>query len=102
LSTFGRRRIPVGERDQIAGIHFSKGWSMKLRYLAIVLAMLMIGVFAGTGCSTSNEENLTGSTPVVAKKEGAPNLQGYADAVKYTEEQQKARNAEAKAARKKP
>jgi hypothetical protein len=74
---------------------------MRIRYFAMVLTTFMLGIFLGTGCSTSNEGAI-GPTPVVPQKEGVPALSGYADAVKYMEQQQKAKSAEAKGAGKKP
>jgi hypothetical protein len=77
---------------------FSKGWSMKLRYLAMPLTMFMLSVFLGTGCSSSNEEDITGPTPKGAVS--AP-VKSYGEAVKIMEEEQRAKAAEAKGAKKK-
>lgn len=74
---------------------------MRIRYLAMALTTVMLGVFLSSGCSTSNEEAI-GTTPVAPPKAGVPELKGYADAVKYTEEQNRAKNAAAKGASKKP
>jgi hypothetical protein len=75
---------------------------MRIRYLAMVLATVMLGVFLSTGCSTSNEEAIKGPTPVVPQDPGAPVITTYGEAVKQSEAQAKAKAAEAKAARKKP
>jgi hypothetical protein len=72
------------------GIHLSKGQLMKRRYLATVLTMMMPIVSLSAGCDPSNEESVKGPTPVVTPKADAPALHGYADAVKYMEEKQRA------------
>ena len=60
---------------------------MRIRYFAMVLATVMLGIFLGTGCSSSNEEAIKGPTPVVPQQAGAPVIKTYGEAVKYSEEQ---------------
>jgi hypothetical protein len=74
---------------------------MSIRHLAMVLAPVMLGIFLGTGCSSSNEEAITGPTPVVPQEAGAPAITTYGDAVKHSDAQAKAKAGEAKAASKK-
>jgi hypothetical protein len=70
---------------------------MRKRYLVMVtLGLLVIG-----GCSTANEENLGGPTPVVPKQAGDPEISGYAAATKHIADQsQKIRTTKGEAAKK--
>jgi hypothetical protein len=68
----------------------------------MLMMVFVLGAFLSVGCSDANEEALSGPTPVAPPKPGVPQLKGYADAVKYTEEQQRAKAAEAKSAPKQP
>jgi hypothetical protein len=81
------------------GIHLSKGPLMNRRYFAIAMATLLPLVSFSGGCTPSNDESVAGPTPVVTPKADAPALHGYADAVKYMEETQRAK---AKSVPKKP
>jgi hypothetical protein len=74
---------------------------MRVRNLAIALTMVMVGMFLGTGCSTSNEENIKGPTQIAPKDPNAPAISSYGDAVKYNEAQQKEKAAAARKAPKK-
>ena len=74
---------------------------MKLRCRALVLSTLVICVFLYTGCAPTNEEELKGKSEALGPQPGVPQMKTYAEATKYMQEQQAAKNKEAKQAAKK-
>jgi outer membrane murein-binding lipoprotein Lpp len=59
---------------------------MRVRYRALVLPAVVLGIFLLGGCGPVNEENVadTKSAPI---NPNAPKLNTYADAAKYQAEQ---------------
>jgi hypothetical protein len=81
--------------------NFSKGSLMRVRYRALVLPAIILGILLSGGCGPVNEENVadTKSAPI---DPNAPKLNTYADAAKYQAEQQIKAKAAAKGKGAKP
>jgi hypothetical protein len=96
----GRRNVVVDGYNQANRVrspdsYFTKGFLMRMRYRALALPAVVLGISLSGGCGTANEENMadTKSAPI---DPNAPVFKTYGDKAKYDAEQNAKKNAATK------